>query len=476
MKSDIIKSEIPAWKNPYPKDDPRSLLLEYQANFWLDAARFKFGLWARQTGKDFTGEGEAVEDCHKRKKTQWMVAGPSERQSLESLDKAKEWSEAFKLKIDDYVERRESIHPESLIKSAEITFHNGSRIRAVPGKPDTVRGTSANILLTEFDFFEDPQATWRAILPSITNPLRGGQKRVIILTTPNGVGSAGNKIWTKKDGKTKWSRHKVTIEDAVRMGLPIDIAELKEIFDDPDGWAQEYMCEWLDGVAYLLPYDLLALAESADGTESWSGLFNARHANPVFCGIDFGRQNDPTVCWTLEQIGDVLWTREVLVLNKISSPDQEQILRNRIAASRRSCFDYTGPGIGLGDYLVKTHQEWKPEQHKFGKVELCTFTANFKRELFPRLRRKFEAPVKLRIPISRVIREDLHEMKQVIINGQYNYWSPRTREGHSDRCTALALAIRAAGKSSGPFAFQSVSNPRSAMGGSFRRSRKGILI
>ena len=451
------------WINPYPKDDPRSLLLEYQDRFWRDESRFKFGLWSRQTGKDFTLEGEAVEDCFKRPKTQWMIVGPSERQSLESLDKAKEWSEAFQLKIENYEERRESNHPESLIKSAEIKFHNGSRIRAVPGKPDTVRGTSANLGLTEFDFFEDPQATWRAVLPSITNPLRGGEKKVRIITTPNGVGSAGHKIWTKDDshGKTKWSRHLVTIYDAVRMGLPVDIEELKKIFDDPEGWAQEFECKWLDGVAYLLPYDLLAMAESADATESWSGLFDARHANPIFCGIDFGRQNDPTVCWTLEQIGDVLWTREVLVLSKISSPDQEQILRNRIAASRRSCFDYTGPGIGLGDYLVKTHHEWKPEQHKFGKVELCTFTPNFKRELFPRLRRKFEAPVKLRIPISRVIREDLHEMKQVITNGQYSYWSPRTREGHSDRCTALALAVRAAGKSSGPFAFTSISNAQS---------------
>ena len=35
-------------------------------------------------------------------------------------------------------------------------------------------------------------------------------------------------------------------------------------------------------------------------------------------------------------------------------------------------------------------------------------------------------------------------MQQVINNGEYNYWSPRTREGHSDRCTALALAVRAA--------------------------------
>ena len=48
----------------------------------------------------------------------------------------------------------------------------------MPGRPDTVRGKSANVILTEFDFFDDPLATWRAILPSITNPLRGGEKKI----------------------------------------------------------------------------------------------------------------------------------------------------------------------------------------------------------------------------------------------------------------------------------------------------------
>ena len=100
---------------------------------------------------------------------------------------------------------------------------------------------------------------------------------------------------------------------------------------------------------------------------------------------------------------------------------------------------------------------WTPEGHRFGKVELCTFTTGFKRELFPKLRQQFEAPTKLRIPISRAVREDLHAMQQVINNGEYNYWAPRTREGHSDRCTALALAVRAAGDGAGAaFAYERV--------------------
>ena len=438
-----LGTNVNGWRNPYSVDDPRSLLLEYQFALREDKSRFKCALMGRQTGKDFSSESEIAEDCFTRPKSEWMIAAPSERQALDTLDQGKTWSEAFDLKVADYNEAREG-GSGTLLKSAEIVFSNGSRMRAVPGKPDTVRGRSANLLLTEFDFFENPAATWRAILPSITNPLRGGEKKARLITTPNGAGGAMHKIWTKPDtARMTWSRHLVTIYHAVLMGLPVDVAQLREAFDDQDGWAQEYLCQFLDGSNVLLPYDLIALAESAEATEAWD-LDSAGSSHPCYLGIDFGRSNDPTVCWTLQQIGDILWTREVLVLKNVATPDQEQILRNRIRMANRVCFDYTGPGIGLGDYMAREHGRWHPESHEFGKVELCTFTANFKRLIFPRLRKRFEAPTKLRIPVSTVIREDLHEMRQIITNGEYSYWSPRTQQGHSDRCTALALAGRAA--------------------------------
>jgi len=467
-----LGENINGWVNPYPSDDPRNLLLQYQFVSWHDPSRFIGELWSRQTGKDFTLEGVAVEDSYKTPRNEWMIGAPSERQALDSLEKAKEWVEAFSLKIADYKEAREGSNSQTLLKSAEIILSNKSKIRAVPGKPDTVRGRSTNVGLTEFDFFENPAATWRALLPSITNPLRGGQKKLRVVTTPNGVNGAMHKIMTKADGKRmKWSRRIVTIYHAVLMGLPVDIEELREAMDDAEGWAQEFLCQFLDGSNVLLPYDIIQLAESFDATEIWD-IAIERTSHPTYLGIDFGRSNDPTVCWTLQRIGDILWTREVLVLHNTASPEQEQILRDRIRAANRVCFDYTGPGIGLGDYIVRTHGEWDPEKHLLGKVELCTFTTGFKREIFPRLRRTFEAPTKLRIPVSTVIREDLHEMQQVIANGEYNYWSPRTKNGHSDRCTALALAVRAVGDGESAGFFHAFTNPgRAAAAYANRRER-----
>lgn len=442
-----LGESVTGWQNPFPKDDPRSLLLQYQHTWSTDPARFKAGLMSRQVGKDFSSECEVAVDCN-RHKTEWMIAAPSERQALDSLEQGKTWAQAFDLKIADYQEARES-SSETLLKSAEITYSNGSRHRAVPGRPDTVRGRSANLLLTEFDFFENPDATWRAVLPSITNPLRGGEKKVRLITTPNGQGGAMHAIWKKADTeKMKWSRHLVTIYHAVLMGLPVDIAQLREAFNDPDGWAQEFECQFLDAAAVLLPYELIIPCENPlASAEAPVDFWLATGGAPIFSGIDFGRKKDLTVCWSIELIGGAFkMTREVLELSRMSTPDQINILRPRIRRAQSVSFDYTGPGVGMGDYLVQEFGEYNPEQHKFGKIELCTFTNNLKVDVFSKLRMEFEKRL-VGVPVNRTIREDLHLIHRITLaGGGTTYRAPHTPDGHADRTTGLALAIRAASR------------------------------
>ena len=437
---------------------PRELLLPYQRRYADDDSRFKIGLWARQVGKDFTSAEEGVREIYQRElrkeKTGWLIGAPSERQSLESLEKWKEWTEAYRLTIADILEERDGPGSEALLKSATIVFPNGSRVMAVPGKPDTVRGFSMNVLLTEFAFFEKPDETLRAVMPSITNPLRGGLKKFRIISTPNGIGNRFHDLCKAAipfgtgatPGKGQWSFHKVTIWDAVAQGLPIDPEEIRLALNDPEGWAQEYECQFLDQAAVLLPYDLIALCESQDATEAvafeyW--LARERPA-PVYLGIDFGRKRDLTVCWAAEKISDLCITREILCLEKMSTPDQVEQLRPRIQAARRAALDYTGPGIGLGDYLVKEFGEWKPTEDKFGKIELVTISNPVKVELFSKLRMGYESR-SWRIPVSRVLREDLHSIYRVVTpGGNVTYRAPHTDDGHADRANAQALCQRAA--------------------------------
>jgi phage FluMu gp28-like protein len=220
------------------------------------------------------------------------------------------------------------------------------------------------------------------------------------------------------------------------------------MFDDPDGWAQEFMCEFLDTATVLLPYELIATCESFEASTVVDPSFwQTQTPFPVDLGIDFGRRKNLTVCWAGEKISAALSvTKEVLELANMPTPQQVEILRPRIRKARRVSLDYTGPGIGLGDYLAQEFGEYKPEQHKFGKIELCTFSNTLKNEIFPKLRMGFEKK-SLLVPISVVIREDLHSINRVVTSaGNITYRAPQTPDGHADRCTAAALYVRAAGE------------------------------
>jgi phage FluMu gp28-like protein len=227
--------------------------------------------------------------------------------------------------------------------------------------------------------------------------------------------------------------------------MPLDAEKLRRALDDPDAWAQEYECEPMDSSSVLLPYDLIASCESMAATTSLSAEFwESGYHLPIFMGLDFARKRDLSVAWSNAKLGDIEQTLEVLEMAKMSTPRQVELLRPRIKRAQRISVDYTGPGVGMGDYLVEEFGEWDPARHLYGKVELVTFSNPVKVDLFSKLRMGFENR-RFLVPISRVIREDLHSINRVTTSaGTVTYRAPHTEDGHADRSTALALAHRAA--------------------------------
>lgn len=453
---------------PRTSVNPLDSLLPYQRAWYEDGARFLAGVWSRQTGKSFATAAIVAASMIAGSNTMWMIAAPSERQSHEALEKVKQWLRAFECAYAEELEALDGMES----KAGAVRLGNGSRCIAVPGKPDTVRGMSANVWLDEFAFFEDPDATWKAILPSITNPLRGGEKRVILTSTPNGKAGRGKRFFDicnaekadlrgtnydlrianngepeareaskNRQSTMRWSIHRVPLRDAIAAGLPVDYETLAEAIGDPLAVRQELDAEFVDTQSQLLPTEIILRAESTEATlHPAADVFGG--GRDLRVGVDVGRVSDPTVIWTAERLGDVLYTREVLVLAGMSHADQLSIIRARVSACTRCCMDYTGMGIGMGDMLVREFGEYKPEAHKFGRVELCTFSAALKREIFPKLREAMEG-LRLRIPADPALRTDLSAMQQVCSGGQFSYEAPRTKDGHSDRCTAAALCVRA---------------------------------
>ena len=410
------------------------ILMPYQKKWVKDKARFKIGLWSRQTGKSFATACEAVLDSNAQphgNSNLWVVLSAGERQALEWMEKAKKWTEAVKAAVDSYEEIRDSAN--ALMSRAEIRFANGARIVAIPANPDTARGYSANLVLDEFAIHEKPFDIWAAIYPSITNPL-SGEKKLRIVSTPKGRGNKFADLWEHNE---KYSKHKVTIEDAVRMGLPINLDELKAGVDDPDIWAQEYMCEFIDNTSVLLPYEMIGKCESESIKDDGS--------SPLYVGMDIGRQKDLSVIVTAAKLGDVLAVVDVTELRRMPFNDQLDVLLQKCLASRvrRVCIDSTGIGAMLAEEATRKGGS---------KFEGVQFNVASKGEMYGLMRRKFEER-SIRVPVSRDLREDLHAVQRVVsTGGNVTYSAPRNADGHSDRAAALALCCRAAQSNSDAWA------------------------
>jgi len=411
------------------------LMLPYQQRWVADDSRFKIWLKSRQIGGSLGSAFEAVASCVDKPNTDWVVLSAGQRQSEEWMLKGNRVARVVSDAMD---------LPKPDCRTSEVRFTNGSRILALPANPDTVRGYSANLVLDEFAFHERPDRIYEAIYPAISNPLRG-ELKLRIISTPAGRNSKFYEIWNKSE-EMNFVRHKTTIHSAIEEGLPMDVEALKIGLDDPEAWEQEYECEFVDATNVLLPYTLIDECVSDEATldcEETSG------GTVRFVGIDIGRKHDLTVAWTLEKVGDVMWTKEVLVLRNTPYHLQEELLSDRINRATHAAIDSTGIGNAISESLAK----------RFAfKLEECTFTQGLKAKIFPGLRRAFQER-SIRVPRDKAIREDLHSVNELTTpGGNKQYRAVRRADGHADRCTALALANYAALLNQGSGAIQETSN------------------
>ena len=198
------------------------ILLPYQRRWVTDKHRFKIGVWSRQVGKSFATAFEADLDCIQTPRTDWLVMSAGQRQSDEWMLKALAVARACEAGLAG---TKDAGAAKFTASASEIRFANGSRILSLPANPDTARGYSANLVLDEFAMHEADREVWAAIFPTITNEL-SGQKKIRVVSTPKGRGNKFAELW--EEGGPQWSRHKVTLDDAIAAGLRVDKAALRE--------------------------------------------------------------------------------------------------------------------------------------------------------------------------------------------------------------------------------------------------------
>lgn len=411
---------------------PRAILYPYQRRWLDDQARFKIGMFSRQSGKTYTTTLEIAEDIIRaeleKRRVRWVILSRGERQAREAMNEGlkmhlRAWGAAFEACETDF-----RLSDATTCKALEVSMRHGSRVTALPANPDTARGFSANVFLDEFAFHQDSRKIWAALFPVVSRP--GLKLRVV--STPNGKGNKFYDLMTAQDDV--WSRHTVDIYQAVADGLPRDIDELRAGCGDPDAWEQEYELHWLDEASAWLPYELITACEHerAGDPLGYTG-------GPVYVGVDIGRRHDLFVVWVVEQVGDVLWTREVIARRGATFAEQDGILADVFTRYRvlRVCMDQTG----MGEKPVEDAQR----KHGTSRVEGVLFTAANKLALATVGKQAFEDR-HIRIPMGDdAIRADLHKLQKVAgPTGAPRFVADADSGGHADRTWALFLAVSAA--------------------------------
>ncbi|WP_296639174.1 terminase large subunit domain-containing protein [Roseinatronobacter sp.] len=431
----------------------------YQRDWIADESRFKIGMFSRQTGKTFSTGGECADDCFKAwiedRRARWVILSRGERQAAEMMTEVikpftKGFYEVYNTLLKGGEPRFEEGEfrapqekgPDAVYKSLEVKFPNGSRITALPANPDTARGFSANVILDEFAFHAKSREIWAALFPVISK----SGLRLRVISTPNGKGNKFYELMTAED--SVWSRHIVDIYEAVRQGLDRDIDALRRGMADEDAWAQEYELKWLDEATAWLSYDLINANEHPA-----AGMPSMYQGGPCFVGVDIAARNDLFVIWVLEQVGDVLWTREVIARRRVSFAEQDQLLAEVMKRYRvvRCAMDQTG----MGEKPVEDAKR----RHGAGRVEGVLFSNAIKLDLATALKEKMEER-RARIPAGDVVlRADLHAIQsQVGITGTRRLVADGDTDGHADRFWAAALAVGAARTTYQPYAYRPVPN------------------
>ena len=199
----------------------------WQQEFLRSEAKRHLLLCTRQAGKSTTTAARAAWEAVYHPGSLILLISPSLRQSAELFKKVGQFYRHWPYEVP--------IKEES---ASRLELQNESRIIALPGKEETIRGYSGVSLI----LIDEASRVSEALYHSVTPMLAVSNGRLIALTTAFGRQGFFFDEW---DGPHHWDRTKVTALECPRIS-PEFLAE--ERVKSEWWFNQEYMCEFSDAI------------------------------------------------------------------------------------------------------------------------------------------------------------------------------------------------------------------------------------
>ncbi|MDB6033850.1 MAG: hypothetical protein JWM16_4188, partial [Verrucomicrobiales bacterium] len=444
--------------------EANTLFLPYQRERILDTSRYMIDEKARRIGLTF---GYAYKYTRKMAlsptgKT-WYTANDSST-VLEFIDYIGYFGRLLNSFFDVYEEGM--IVDEDEILTKVVRFKDGGKVIGLSSNPTALHGKGGHVIGDEFAYHKQASTMWEAMQATA-----GWGDDIVLLSTHTSEDSPYNqhvkkaqKLYTRAAelgieprseafrrlsldmGLLPWSYRRTTIEDAVAQGLVEKINSAKGLSytredflkecrakcETDEQWQRQYMCVPSSDSSALLPYHLILSCVDEKALRPLETCTN------IYQGVDFARRRDLTSVMNGENMGDVLWLREKVGMEKTAWRTQlarisDALMRPKFA---RGCYDQTG----MGDMPVEELQQ----VHGAYKVSGVVFTNDIKANLAMNLYRRFEDR-RIRIPYDQALFSALNKIrKSTTATGKIMFEAEHDEAGHADEFWALALLNEAA--------------------------------
>lgn len=331
-------------------------------------------------------------------------------------------------------------------KNNELWFRGGGRIKSRPSTG--AQGDTGNVIIDEFAYHENQQATWDRAAAATTH----GSFRIRVVSTPNGISNLFHTLVagavpvddaTPEDrAASRWIMHQIPMARAILEGMPVDIESCRQkAHGDERVFAQLYECAFLDGEQQYIQSQYVLDCQS-------DNLFVQPGRGEWYAGLDIGRTNDLTVLVVVHFDGAVATVRAVRSVKRTDHDALHGLVNEafRNYTLRRLCVDATGMGSFPVDEMQRRFGRQAVEGVNFGsagaKDELATTLYSAFCDKWLRIP-KTDAALRDVTPGSADgLSKDVMALRRIIgPSGIIRYDAPHTAEGHADRAWALALAL-----------------------------------
>lgn len=396
------------------------LALPYQKKVILDNSKVKILNFSRQIGKSWTAAYLATQKCLMKQNGLVIYLSTGQRAADESLKTCKKFGDAIKVLSDGKITYDST--------ASCITYSNGSRIMTLPGKPESCRGWTVDLLVCdEMAFWQQPDECWQAIVPALLNKIAGGDKEIIICSTPLGKNSLFFDLCQRAKVENDWKYFEVSIHDAIKDGLNVDLEQLHKLIPDPIQFSIEFECSFADSSNDFLSPNLLQFYNDDVKLEDF------------FIGVDWARSGDGTAIVALGRTKESrVYLIDLCTLHNVEYEKQINFVKEIFRKYNPKAM--YGDAGGLGSPIME-----ELNKKVSTRIKPFNFTSANKTDAYEYFRKQvFDRNIFFKEDFRTQIVSDLSLIQQIISeNGKISYVSRRANGSHGDIVSAVVLALQA---------------------------------